>query len=61
MQLRTVHHFQHHGRLIDYSWVVDNVIKKLGIKNERYLLEAKKALMAIVEIAPTIIEGSESE
>ena len=46
-----------HGRLIDYSWVVKNVIKKLGIKDERYLLEAEKALMSIVNIAPTIIEA----
>ena len=46
-----------HGKLIDYSWVVDNVIKKLGIKDERYLLEAEKALMSIIEIAPTIIEA----
>lgn len=51
-----------HGKLIDYSWVVDNVIKKLGIKDKRYLLEAEKALMSIVEIAPTIIEAdNESE
>lgn len=46
-----------HGRLIDYSWIVDNVIKQLGIKDRRYLLEAEKALMSIVEIAPTIIEA----
>lgn len=50
-----------HGRLIDYSWVVDNVIKKFGIKDERYLLEAEKALMSIVEIAPTIIEADNAE
>ena len=50
-----------HGRLIDYSWVVDNVIKKLGIKNKRYLLEAEKALMSIIETAPTIIEAESEE
>lgn len=52
---------KNHGRLIDYSWVVDNVIKKLGIKDKRYLLEAEKALMSIVEIAPTIIEAESEE
>lgn len=50
-----------HGRLIDYSWVVENVIKKLGIKDRRYLLEAEKALMSIVDIAPTIIEADKAE
>lgn len=50
-----------HGKLIDYSWIVDNVIKQLGIKDERYLLEAEKALMSIVEIAPTIIEADKAE
>lgn len=52
---------KNHGRLIDYSWVVDNVIKKLGIKDKRYLLEAEKALMSIIEIAPTIIEAESEE
>lgn len=50
-----------HGKLIDYSWVVENIIKKLGIKDERYLLEAEKALMSIVEIAPTIIEADKEK
>lgn len=46
-----------HGRLIDYNWIVDNVIKQLGIKDRRYLLEAEKALMSIVDNATTIIEA----
>lgn len=48
-----------HGRLIDYDWVVENVIKKLGIKDKQYLLQAEKALMILVDEAPTVIEGSE--
>lgn len=46
-----------HGRLIDYGWVVENVIKKLGIKDKQYLLQAEKALMILVDEAPTVIEA----
>jgi len=46
-----------HGRLIDYGWVVGNVIKKLGIKDKKYLLQAEKALMILVDEAPTVIEA----
>lgn len=50
-----------HGRLIDYGWVVENVIKKLGIKDKQYLLQAEKALMILVDEAPTVIEAEGTE
>ena len=50
-----------HGRLIDYGWVVENVIKKLGIKDKQYLLQAEKALMILVDEAPTVIEAEVTE
>lgn len=50
-----------HGRLIDYDWVVENVIKKLGIKDKQYLLQAEKALMILVDEAPTVIEAEVTE
>lgn len=50
-----------HGRLIDYDWVVGNVIKKLGIKDKQYLLQAEKALMILVDDAPTVIEAEDGD
>ena len=50
-----------HGRLIDYGWVVGNVIKKLGIKDKKYLLQAEKALMILVDEASTVIEEEVTE
>ena len=50
-----------HGRLIDYDWVVENVIKKLGIKDKQYLLQAEKALMILVDDAPTVIEAEDGD
>ena len=44
-----------HGRLIDYTQIERNVLKKVGIKDRAYLLQAERTIMRAIDITQTVI------
>ena len=48
-----------HGRLIDWNLVREDIIHQLGIADERYLMQAERAILKIIDYSPAVIEAEE--